>query len=45
MKNFRFPKWFVVIVAAAVFLPLAVDWVAPGEAARPESAPYRRSNV
>ena len=30
----KLPKWAVVAVVAAVFLPLAVDWVAPGEGAR-----------
>ena len=34
MKNFRLPKWVVVAVVAAVFLPLSVDWVPPGEGAR-----------
>ena len=34
MKDFRLPKWVVLAVVAAVFLPLAVDWVAPGEGAR-----------
>ena len=32
--NFRLPKWAVLAVVAAVFLPLAADWVAPGEGAR-----------
>ena len=32
--NFRLPKWVVVAVAAAVFVPLAVDWVLPGVGAR-----------
>ena len=34
MRDFKLPKWAVVIAAALLFLPLAVDWVAPGEGAR-----------
>ena len=34
MKSFRLPKWVVVAVAAAVFIPLAVEWVAPGVGAK-----------
>ena len=34
MKNFRLPKWAIIIVAAALFLALSVDWVAPGSGAR-----------
>ena len=30
----KLPKWAVLAVVAAVFLPLAVDWVPPGEGAR-----------
>ena len=30
----KLPKWAVLAVVAAIFLPLAVDWVAPGEGAR-----------
>lgn len=34
MKNFRLPKWAIIIVAAVLFLALSVDWVAPGSGAR-----------
>ncbi len=34
MKNFRLPKWMVLVVVAALFLALSVDWVAPGGGAR-----------
>lgn len=33
MKNFRLPKWAIIIVAAVLFLALSVDWVAPGSGA------------
>ena len=34
MSNWKLPKWAVVVAAALLFLPLAVDWVPPGEGAR-----------
>ena len=33
-SNWKLPKWAVVIAAALLFLPLAVDWAQPGEGAR-----------
>ena len=34
MSNWKLPKWAVVVAAAFLFLPLVVDWVAPGDGAR-----------
>ena len=34
MSNWKLPKWAVVVAAAFLFLPLVVDWVAPGDGTR-----------
>ena len=34
LSNWKLPKWAVVIAAAFLFLPLAVDWAQPGEGPR-----------
>lgn len=34
MSNWKLPKWAVVLAAALLFVPLAVDWVSPGVGAR-----------
>ena len=34
MSNWKLPKWAVVLAAALLFIPLAVDWAQPGVWAR-----------